>query len=187
MALKKKKKRAFLFGSNFLFTEYQLPVEWWRTRRISCRVHQHTAFGQHGPGRTGWNGSLGVLRRWELLGYSVGSEKGSSIRPGPLRPRFALDLYSQPSMTAVQHFIAHGANPIRGLSFGPTDSKFASCSDDSTVSYSSKHHRFVSQPAVNWTHYTWCVLRTACCTTTRANIYYSSALLLYFLIPGICF
>ncbi|CAM9516670.1 unnamed protein product [Ectocarpus sp. 12 AP-2014] len=41
--------------------------------------------------------------------------------------------YWQPSMTAVQHFVAHGANPIRGLSFGPTDSKFASCSDDSTV------------------------------------------------------
>ena len=37
-------------------------------------------------------------------------------------------------MTEVLHFLAHGANPIRGLSFGPTDSKFASCSDDSTVS-----------------------------------------------------
>ncbi|CAM9492737.1 unnamed protein product, partial [Discosporangium mesarthrocarpum] len=41
--------------------------------------------------------------------------------------------YWQPSMTPIRHFLAHGANPIRGLSFGPNDAKFASCSDDSTV------------------------------------------------------
>jgi WD40 repeat protein len=41
--------------------------------------------------------------------------------------------YWEPSMTNVQAFTAHGGQPIRGLSFAPRDTKFVSCSDDSTL------------------------------------------------------
>jgi WD40 repeat protein len=41
--------------------------------------------------------------------------------------------YWEPSMTNAQAFTAHSGHPIRGLSFGPRDTKFVSCSDDSTL------------------------------------------------------
>lgn len=36
-------------------------------------------------------------------------------------------------MTNVQAFVAHGGQPVRALSFSPRDTKFVSCSDDSTL------------------------------------------------------
>lgn len=67
--------------------------------------------------------------------YILGDVLGIVLNVGTvLGAILLLRCRSQPSMTEVLHFLAHGANPIRGLSFGPTDSKFASCSDDSTVS-----------------------------------------------------
>lgn len=41
--------------------------------------------------------------------------------------------YWQSNMNNVKMFQAH-KEPIRRVSFSPTDSKFASCSDDGTVS-----------------------------------------------------
>ena len=41
--------------------------------------------------------------------------------------------YWNPSMTNIHAFPAHPGHPIRSLSFSPRDTKFVSCSDDSTL------------------------------------------------------
>lgn len=41
--------------------------------------------------------------------------------------------YWEQSMTNIQAFSSHGGQPVRGLSFSPRETKFVSCSDDSTL------------------------------------------------------